>query len=136
MQFHFHSPSEHTINGKDFDAEVHFVHRNEDNPDELLVIGVLLDTDSAHWKSADSFFGHFKFDEWSVWTKREETENLKINIKKFLEKIEDKHFFHYDGSLTTPPCTEGVKWYVMREVQWINPDDLSFLQYVFERETN
>ena len=84
LQFHFHSPSEHKINGEEYDAEVHFVHK-KDNSDELLVIGVFLDTDSGHWKPSENFFSKFKFDEWQDWSKDGESEELKINIKGFLD---------------------------------------------------
>lgn len=63
------------------------MHRNEDNPDELLVIGVILDFESAKWESSDSFFNQFKFHKWSEWTEEEVSDNLKINIKKFLKNI-------------------------------------------------
>ena len=115
-QFHFHSPSEHTLDGEHYDAEVHFVHINEDDPDDLLVIGVLLDTDSGNWKSSVNFFDKFKFDEWVDWGREEAEENTKINIKKFLNEMDDKTFWHYPGSLTTPPCSEGVNWFLMRQV--------------------
>ena len=50
---------------------------------------------------------------------------VKINVKHFIDEIKEKEFYHYEGSLTTPPCSEGVKWYVMSDVMWINANDLA-----------
>ncbi len=69
---------------------------------------MLLDTDSGHWKASSEFFENFEFDKWEEWEHKDKAENIKVNIKKFLNNIEDKSFWHYEGSLTTPPCTEGV----------------------------
>ena len=62
LQFHFHSPSEHTINGEFYDAEVHFVHVNDEDPKEFLVVGVFLDSQSKHFRSSVDFFSTFSFD--------------------------------------------------------------------------
>ena len=89
------------------------MHQNKDNPDELLVIGILLDTSAASWRASESFFKSFNFEDWEKWSHKEKTDTMKINIKKFINNIGDSKFFHYEGSLTTPPCSEGVMWYVM-----------------------
>ena len=128
LQFHFHSPSEHTIDGEYYDAEVHFVHQNPKNPEDLMVRGVLLDTDSGRWKASKSFFEDFKFDKWGEdWEDEQNSDELKVNVKKFFNQMEDKTFYNYEGSLTNPPCSEGVRWFLMREVQYIDPDHLSYL---------
>ena len=125
-QLHFHSPSEHTINGKRYDAEVHFVHTDGD---KYLVIGVLFDTTKVDTKyPADDFLDDFDWKDLG-------DKDVDIGAKYFLNEIEDREFYHYSGSLTTPPCTETVSWFVYDQVQYIDPNDLSYLQKTLGRET-
>lgn len=105
-QFHFHAPSEHTVDGKPYDAEFHLVHRNILG--ELAVVGVFMNKgDSANglfdqiMAGAPSRIGVT------------DSEGTHINVAELLP--EAKSFFTYTGSLTTPPCSEGVRWFVLTE---------------------
>ena len=126
LQFHFHSPSEHTIDGKRYDAEVHFVHL-ADGGSKLLVVGVIFDTSVDEEWPGDDFLDDF---DWENLGKEEVT----IASKFFLNELPTKGFYHYEGSLTTPPCSETVNWFVMKSVQYIHPDDLSYMQKHFGKE--
>lgn len=105
VQFHFHTPSEHTVNGRSCAMEIHFVHQNEQG--NLAVVGVLAQEGTLN-KSYQSFFK-------SIPRKEGEIIELgkKIDLLKLLPK--DKRFFRYDGSLTTKPFTQGVKWIVIKQ---------------------
>jgi carbonic anhydrase len=92
-QYHFHTPAEHTVNGRLHDAEVHFVHYRLADPSRLMVVGVFLDIDEE--------------DESDI---IEET----LDLGRFLRKA-GSEFYHYQGSLTTPPCSEVVEWVVMKK---------------------
>ena len=109
LQFHFHAPSEHAIGGQLFDLEVHFVHLPEGGPDPdgqgfAAVLGVIFDR-LAGGDECNPFIDSLKFNE-----NTEEWEVEDVNVKDFLDTINTDIFMSYDGSLTTPPCTEGVKW--------------------------
>ena len=104
-QFHFHHPSEETIKGKRFPMEVHLVHSDADG--NLAVVSVLLEEGSANplvetlWGLAPKTAGPEKTDD-----------NLQINAADLLPA--NRSYFTFAGSLTTPPCTEGVSWFVLK----------------------
>ena len=121
LQFHFHAPSEHTVAGKPFEMEVHFVHKSEEG--NLAVVGLLIESGDQN----------FAFD--PVWEylptvpgEAQRVENVTedgslIADPRFMfspnDVVEDitpsyfGNFYRYDGSLTTPPCSESVKWIVL-----------------------
>ena len=103
IQFHFHSSSEHTVDGYQFPLEMHLVHQNDEG--QLAVIGVLFKAGVENasiakiWKSIPAEKGkeyHFP---------------ISMNPERLLPK--SHAHYHYVGSLTTPPCTEGVSWNVL-----------------------
>ena len=106
LQFHFHAPSEHALGGKRFDMEMHLVHRNASG--ELAVVGVLIEK--------GRFNGAFE----SMWSNlpsagAEEPRSVggaSVNAESLLPS--SRLSYRYDGSLTTPPCSEGVKWLVLK----------------------
>ena len=104
-QFHFHHPSEETIKNKRFPMEVHLVHSDGDG--NLAVVSVLLEEGSANslvetlWGLAPKAAGPEKTDD-----------NLQINAADLLPA--SRSYFTFAGSLTTPPCTEGVSWFVLK----------------------
>jgi carbonic anhydrase len=105
VQFHFHSPSEHTIDGKSFPMEMHLVHKSAD--DSLAVVGVLIE--EGHDNAA--------FD--SLWAHLPAAEGQDVRLPELAAVVDHllpakRDFYRYDGSLTTPPCSEGVKWLVMK----------------------
>jgi len=105
-QFHFHSPSEHTIDGKYAAMELHLVHKNAAG--ELAVIGVLIEEGAAHPELA-LLWDHLPAEP----GRSEEIEGLKVNASRLLPA--SLACWRYAGSLTTPPCSEKVAWFVLRQ---------------------
>ena len=105
-QFHFHSPSEHMLNGKSFPMEMHLVHADKDG--NLAVVSVLMSeaaTDNPVLTKLWSQMPGKAGDKSKL--------EAKINAADLLPKSKD--YYRYSGSLTTPPCSEGVRWYVMKQ---------------------
>ncbi len=102
-QFHFHAPSEHTVDGKNFPMEMHLVHSNAKG--ELAVIGILI-AEGKHNHNFDTFFNNMP----KKPGESKHLEHVNINIDDLLPSL--LRYFHYSGSLTTPPCSEGVNWFV------------------------
>jgi carbonic anhydrase len=104
LQFHFHMPSEHTIAGEHYPLEVHLVHQDGDG--KLAVIGVLYDS-GAESRALGAV--------WSRWPKApggQDRTRKTFDPSDLLP--ETRTVYRYSGSLTTPPCSEGVLWNVMR----------------------
>ena len=103
VEFHFHIPSEHTFTGKSRDMEMHIVHD--------LIIGP---EDYEHSKAVLGILFSAEEDRESEFLKSLNPETLEecpeVNLKGLVEKASNKTY-HYNGSLTTPPCSEIVHWY-------------------------
>lgn len=103
-QFHFHSPSENTIKGKQYPLELHFVHAKEDGG--IAVLAVMLEEGASNPTIADILKNNPK-------EKNTTYELIKpINLTALYPN--EKSYYRFSGSLTTPPCTEGVVWLVMK----------------------
>jgi carbonic anhydrase len=104
-QFHFHRPSEERIDGRQFDMVAHLVHKDGDG--KLAVVAVLLERGSAQ-PLVQTIWNHLPLE------KHEEVAApVVIDLAHLLPA--DRRYYTYMGSLTTPPCSEGVQWVVMRQ---------------------
>ena len=126
VQFHYHAPSEHTVDGESFPAELHIVHRNADG--NLAVVGILLreGTENAAYQP---FIGNLPTEKTDV-----KDAGLKINAMDLLPSVGTT--FRYSGSLTTPPCTEGVNWLLMTTPVDLSMGQLAALDSLFEGGNN
>ncbi len=109
-QFHFHAESEHTFDGKHEPIEIHFVHKAEDG--RLAVIGVLVEEgekNEAFQEVLDAV------------DKNQPIEHF--DASKLLP--ESRGYYHYLGSLTTPPLTENVEWYVMKDTIQLSKEQIA-----------
>jgi carbonic anhydrase len=102
-QFHFHAPSEHTLNGRPYPLEVHLVHA--DALGNNAVVGVLFEVAEEGNALVEEIFANAPADEGTVEVGGE------LNALSLLPNT--RRYFTYSGSLTTPPCSEGVRWFVM-----------------------
>jgi carbonic anhydrase len=105
VQFHFHTPSEHTIDGASYPLELHLVHK--DGSGNLAVVGVMLEKGEKNPVLSQ------------VWGKSlPKSEGKEVALKSPIDLNallpSDRAAYRYLGSLTTPPCSEGVKWIVMK----------------------
>jgi carbonic anhydrase len=105
LQFHFHSGSEYTIDGEAYPLEIHLVHASGDG--ELAVVGVMVKEGAANTELA------------RIWANMPASkgENIvvgqTINVSNLLPV--NNRYYRFMGSLTTPPCSEGVNWHMMSE---------------------
>jgi carbonic anhydrase len=115
LQFHFHTPSEEQINFKRFPMVAHLVHKN--NEGQLAVVAVLLDDGAAN-PAIDKVWTYMPLDT----NDRVRMPQGLLNPSELLPT--DQRYYQFMGSLTTPPCTEGVLWMVMKQ-----PVTISKAQY-------
>ena len=103
-QFHFHSPSENRIDGKSYPLEAHFVHA--DAQGHLAVVAVMFQLGEEN-KALD--------EAWNVLPMHSGDHHVMHKTVLAGDLLpRDKSYYRYDGSLTTPPCSEGVVWLVMK----------------------
>jgi len=104
-QFHFHAPSENTVNGKHFALEGHLVHEDQDG--NLAVIAVMFREGPAN---------PFIASLWKAIPAREGEKNSlsePLSVLRMLPR--ERHYYLFTGSLTTPPCSEGVRWLLLQK---------------------
>ena len=121
-QLHFHSPSEHRIDGELFPLEAHLVHRNERG--FLAVVAIL-----------------FREGEWHAELERignaapvaGVSTPLDLDFGELRLYRNYDSYYRYSGSLTTPPCTEGVRWYILKTAETVSPEQAAnFVRWIGE----
>ncbi len=125
-QFHFHTPSENHINGKAFPMEAHFV--TKDKEGDLAVVALMFEEGAKNsaleeaWKAMP--------------TKEGETNPLAL--KEIAQKLlpEDKHYYRFNGSLTTPPCSEGVRWFVLKTPVTASKEQIEKFHHTMHHDNN
>ena len=101
LQFHYHAPSEHTVNGQHYAMEVHFVNKHSDN--DYAVLGVMI-TEGKSNDLFEKFLDRFP---------KKEGEYKADDLIELMTLLPgNKSYYYYSGSLTTPPCSEVVSWYI------------------------
>ena len=131
-QFHFHAPSEHTVDGSHHDLEVHFVHLGATDA-TFAVVGVFFDvTDGG---SEENSFIKSVMEALTTGEEEKEDDRKSNTVKEFFDTVDFSEFWSYPGSFTTPPCTEGVRWSVVKDVQNISAAQLEeFTKYLADDE--
>jgi carbonic anhydrase len=120
-QIHFHAPSEHTIDEVSYAAEVHFVHKTEAG--EITVVGVLIEEGpkaNAAWQPYIDGMGLSK------------DEEIETTIDWEAMLPESHMTYRYTGSLTTPPCTEGVHWMLMETPVQLSAEQIAAMTDAYE----
>ena len=116
VEFHFHKPSETKINGKGQEMDVQLVHKDKDG--KLAIVAVFLDQGKENpliktlWSSLPE-------------TKEKEMVLPDVKINAFGLLPQNKEYYTFKGSLTTPPCTENVTWYVLKVPSQISPEQVA-----------
>jgi len=117
-QFHFHSPSEHLLDERQYPLEAHFVHATANG--NLLVVGVFFKVGAENGELA------------KVWKNAPTTAGQTNTSPELVSAAElwpgTGEYYTYSGSLTTPPCSESVRWIVMKQPVEASPEQLRFLQ--------
>jgi len=97
---------------------MHVVHLHESGT-RFSVLGFMFDVEEGG-DSENEFLAAINVEGAPVLTTDPGTPLVNANLASFLGSVDMKKFWHYDGSFTTPPCTEGVEWLVMEQVQPIS----------------
>ena len=121
VQFHFHRPSEERIDGKPFDMVVHLLHKSADG--RLAMIAVLLERGSAQ-PVVQAVWNNLPLEKGD-----EVAAKAPIDVSALLPN--DRRYYTYMGSLTTPPCSEGVLWMVMKAPVQISPEQLAIFTRLY-----
>lgn len=117
-QIHFHEPSEHTINGIRYPLEIHLVHVSNDK--QIAVMAIM----AQEGRSSEAF----TFLENYLPLASGETKQIDKDFDLNLNLPENKDYYKYNGSLTTPPCTENVTWFVYKNPISVSLDQVMQLQ--------
>ena len=125
-QVHFHAPSENTINKKSFPLEAHFVHA--DSKGNLTVIGVMFKEGSAN-PALDK-----------LWLQMPNKEGAPIPVKTRVIPSElmpeNRSYYRFSGSLTTPPCTEGVRWILLKTPMTASKAQIEAFEHAVKHHNN
>ncbi|KAJ9698068.1 hypothetical protein PVL29_007261 [Vitis rotundifolia] len=126
-QCHWHSPSEHTVNGKRFDLEIHMLHETPSG--ETAVVGIMYKIGRA-----DSFLSTITDHLEALSDSTDQEREVGVVDPRHI-KIGSRKYYRYMGSLTTPPCTEGVIWTIVNKVRTVTREQVNLLRVAVHDES-
>ena len=115
-QFHFHRPSEEYIHGKPYDMVAHFMHQSSDG--RVVGVAVLLKVGSSN-ATIQQLWEHMPM------TKGDEQEIAGVEVNPAGLLPHDTAYYTYMGSVTAPPCTEGVTWFVLKAPMEVSMEEIN-----------
>jgi len=125
-QFHFHTPSENHVDGKSFPLEAHFVHLDKDG--NIAVLALMFEEGKENSELA------------KIWEKmpNEASGKNKLELKNIASALlpKSKDYYRFNGSLTTPPCTEGVRWLVLKTPVTISKEQVEKFLHTMHHPNN
>ena len=125
-QLHFHSPSENHINSKSYSLEAHLVHA--DDKGNLAVVAVMFEDGNENKTMKDI---------WALMPEKSGAKNnqlSKISVEGILPTHRD--YYRFNGSLTTPPCSEGVLWIVMKQALTASKGQVEHFGHIIDLPNN
>lgn len=126
LQCHYHSPSENHIDGRSFPMEGHCVHADHDG--NLAVVTIMYELGEENggiaklWKQMPQKAG--------------DQHDLQADVNALELMPEDKSYYRFNGSLTTPPCSEGVRWLVLKEAATVSQEQVDAFTAVMGHPNN
>jgi carbonic anhydrase len=126
LQFHFHAPSENHIDGKSYPMEAHLVHADKDG--NLAVVAVMFEQGAENaalekaWQQMPKHAG--------------DKHALKSDLKVDGILPKNRDYYRFNGSLTTPPCSEGVRWLVMKQPMTASKKQIQAFESVLHHPNN
>ena len=123
LQFHFHAGSENAINGKLYPMEMHFVHKRDDGA--LGVLGVMIEQGKRN-DAMQKIWDHLP----SKVGEEEEYDDVMLNASELLPAKQE--YYRFMGSLTTPPCSEGVNWHVLKVPIEMSKDQIEAFTSIYD----
>lgn len=124
VQFHFHKPAEERVNGRGFEMVAHLVHRDKEG--RLAVVAVLFIAGSDH-PLVQTLWNNLPIQQ----LREDELPAVKIDVAQLLPKV--RGYYTYIGSLTTPPCTEGVQWIVLKTPVQVSREQIDVFAKVHDK---
>lgn len=124
MQFHFHSPAEHTIDGERLPLEMHLVHL-EEGTENLVVLGILIEEGTTENSFLEKVFSEIPEEKEEM-----KSTDVQLNLSDYIPPAQTH--YTYVGSLTTPPCTVGVDWIVFEEPITASSEQLEEFSQVYD----
>lgn len=125
-QFHFHAPSENLIEGRSYPLEVHLVHVSDKG--EIAVVAVMFEAGKVNLALAEAL------SEFPAKVREIQTLKVPLSAEQLLPDTRD--YYRFSGSLTTPPCSEGVRWLVMKKSVEISQSQIDAFKALMHNPNN
>ncbi len=123
VQLHFHHPSEHLVQGKRYEMEIHMVHKTEDH--QYAVIAILANHGKGN-ETIQNLWNHIPA----------QIDQVLVEPDQWIDANglfpDSNTYYYYNGSLTTPPCTENVTWFVLEEPIEVSKDQIEYFRKFIE----